>query len=51
MAIHKPSWFSETHVMVSTAPTCGLTKGGEHCPSSTRSQAPAFAWRTQRQAN
>ena len=28
MAVHKPKWFSETHVMVSTAPTCGLTKGG-----------------------
>lgn len=28
MAIHKPKWFSKTHVMVSTAPTCGLTKGG-----------------------
>ncbi|WP_372425068.1 hypothetical protein [Salinarimonas chemoclinalis] len=28
MAIHKPKWFSKDHVMVSTAPTCGLTKGG-----------------------
>lgn len=28
MAVHKPKWFSKTHVMVSTAPTCGLTKGG-----------------------
>ena len=28
MAVHKPKWFSDTHVMVSTAPTCGLTKGG-----------------------
>lgn len=28
MAIHKPKWFSDDHVMVSTAPTCGLTKGG-----------------------
>jgi hypothetical protein len=28
MAIHKPRWFSTDHVMVSTAPTCGLTKGG-----------------------
>ncbi len=28
MAIHKPKWFSDNHVMVSTAPTCGLTKGG-----------------------
>lgn len=27
-AINKPSWFSETTVTVSTAPTCGLTKGG-----------------------
>lgn len=28
MGIHKPKWFSANHVMVSTAPTCGLTKGG-----------------------
>ena len=28
MAIHKPRWFSDETVMVSTAPTCGLTKGG-----------------------
>jgi type I restriction enzyme M protein len=28
MAVHKPSWFSNDYVMVSTAPTCGLTKGG-----------------------
>lgn len=28
MAIHKPKWFSDDYVMVSTAPTCGLTKGG-----------------------
>lgn len=28
MAIPKPKWFSDTHVMISTAPTCGLTKGG-----------------------
>ena len=28
MAIHKPKWFSDEFVMVSTAPTCGLTKGG-----------------------
>jgi len=28
MAIHKPKWFSDEYVMVSTAPTCGLTKGG-----------------------
>ncbi|WP_313337997.1 hypothetical protein [Stutzerimonas nitrititolerans] len=32
MAIHKPSWFSKDHVMVSTAPTCGLTKGGRTLP-------------------
>lgn len=30
--IHKPSWFSEDTVMVSTAPTCGLTKGGRLLP-------------------
>jgi len=23
-----PSWFSDDHVMISTAPTCGLSKGG-----------------------
>ncbi len=28
MAVHKPKWFSDEYVMVSTAPTCGLTKGG-----------------------
>ena len=28
MAIHKPHWFSDKTVMVSTAPTCGLSKGG-----------------------
>jgi type I restriction enzyme M protein len=28
MAIYKPKWFSDHHVMVSTAPTCGLTRGG-----------------------
>lgn len=28
MAVHKPRWFSDEYVMVSTAPTCGLTKGG-----------------------
>jgi|SRR5690554_2856843 len=32
MAIHKPWWFSEDSVMVSTAPTCGLTKGGRLLP-------------------
>lgn len=26
--MHKPAWFSDEHVMVSTAPTCGLSKGG-----------------------
>jgi hypothetical protein len=28
VAMHKPRWFSDDYVMVSTAPTCGLTKGG-----------------------
>ena len=28
MAVHKPKWFSDDYVMFSTAPTCGLTKGG-----------------------
>ncbi|MCG5513653.1 hypothetical protein [Ectothiorhodospira shaposhnikovii] len=32
MALHKPWWFSEESVMVSTAPTCGLTKGGRLLP-------------------
>lgn len=30
--IHKPSWFQDDKVMVSTAPTCGLTKGGRLLP-------------------
>ncbi|CAD5108549.1 hypothetical protein [Zestomonas carbonaria] len=30
--IHKPSWFREDQIMVSTAPTCGLTKGGRLLP-------------------
>lgn len=30
--IHKPSWFRDDEVMVSTAPTCGLTKGGRLLP-------------------
>lgn len=37
MTIHKPSWFSEDLVMVSTAPTCGLTKGGRLLPKVDRS--------------
>lgn len=28
MTIYRPSWFSDDHVMVSTAPTCGLSKKG-----------------------
>lgn len=32
MSIRKPSWFSSETVMVSTAPTCGLTKGGRLLP-------------------
>lgn len=32
MAINKPSWFSNDKIMVSTAPTCGLTKGGRLLP-------------------
>jgi type I restriction enzyme M protein len=28
MPIHKPRWFSDDHIMISTAATCGLTKGG-----------------------
>jgi hypothetical protein len=32
MAIHKPSWFAKDKIMVSTAPTCGLTKGGRLLP-------------------
>lgn len=30
--IHRPSWFSDDEVVVSTAPTCGLTKGGRLRP-------------------
>lgn len=32
MSLHKPWWFSDKSVMVSTAPTCGLTKGGRSLP-------------------
>lgn len=32
MSIRKPSWFSNETIMVSTAPTCGLTKGGRLLP-------------------
>jgi len=32
MSIRKPSWFSDDKIMVSTAPTCGLTKGGRALP-------------------
>lgn len=32
MSIRKPSWFSSDTIMVSTAPTCGLTKGGRLLP-------------------
>lgn len=32
MSIRKPSWFSSETIMVSTAPTCGLTKGGRLLP-------------------
>lgn len=32
MNIHKPSWFSNDAVMVSTALTCGLAKGGRLLP-------------------
>jgi len=32
MAIHKPWWFAEDKVMVSTAPTCGLSTGGRLLP-------------------
>jgi len=30
--IHKPSWFRDDEIMISTAPTCGLTKGGRLLP-------------------
>ena len=32
MSIHKPWWFSDDTIVVSTAPTCGLTKGGRLLP-------------------
>lgn len=32
MSIRKPTWFSSETIMVSTAPTCGLTKGGRLLP-------------------
>lgn len=34
--ICRPSWFREDEVMVSTAPTCGLTKGGRLLPLVSR---------------
>jgi len=34
--IHKPAWFRENEIMVSTAPTCGLTKGGRLLPLVNR---------------
>lgn len=30
--IHKPLWFRDDEIMVSTAPTCGLSKGGRLLP-------------------
>lgn len=33
---HKPSWFRDDQIMVSTAPTCGLTKGGRLLPLVNR---------------
>ncbi|MDX1298112.1 MAG: hypothetical protein R3260_07695 [Pseudomonas sp.] len=33
---HKPSWFRDNQIMVSTAPTCGLTKGGRLLPLVNR---------------
>jgi hypothetical protein len=32
VAVQKPSWFSDDEIMVSTAPTCGRTKGGRLLP-------------------
>ena len=32
MSLHKPSWFKRNKIMVCTAPTCGLTKGGRMLP-------------------
>jgi type I restriction enzyme M protein len=32
MPIHRPSWFKDNAVMISTSPTCGLTKGGRLLP-------------------
>jgi hypothetical protein len=32
VTIQRPSWFSDDHVVVSTAPTVGLTKGGRLLP-------------------
>lgn len=34
--IHKPSWFRDDEIMVSTASTCGLTKGGRLLPLVNR---------------
>jgi type I restriction enzyme M protein len=32
MDVRKPSWFSDDKVLVSTAPTCGMSKGGRLLP-------------------
>ena len=32
MPVYKPSWFKKDRVLVCTAPTCGLTKGGRLLP-------------------
>lgn len=32
MPTHRPFWFSNDEIMISTAPTCGLTKGGRLLP-------------------
>jgi type I restriction enzyme M protein len=32
MTVHRPSWFKDDAVMISTSPTCGLTKGGRLLP-------------------
>jgi type I restriction enzyme M protein len=34
--MHKPAWFQEGQILVSTAPTCGLTKGGRLLPLVNR---------------
>ena len=51
VSIYKPSWFSDETVMVSTAPTCGLTKGGRLLPLIDHSTGQRVPEATPRRAH